>query len=150
MKVIFKFGIRTYSGTVDEMTFGSYRKNTVCIGRKYVVPTLTANNGLMGEVVKNLAAIYAQCSTAYKADLKLYAQRNSVNVPAGKIPPNAYAIFIKMLYKFSELDSGHIDLASVTFEDLQTVGADIASVADAVASGYLDNVKDADLLVAVM
>ncbi len=150
MKVIFKFGIRTYSGTVDEMTFGSYRKDTVCIGRKFVMPQLTANNGVMGEKIKNLAAIYAQCTPAYKADLKVYAHRNSANVPEGKIPPNAYAIFIRMLFKFAELDSGHIDLATVSYEDLQTVGADIASVADAVASGYLDSVKDADQLVAVM
>ncbi len=38
MKVKFKYGIQTYSGTVDEMTFGSYRKGTLCIGRKYVIP----------------------------------------------------------------------------------------------------------------
>ncbi len=150
MKVIFKFGIKTYSGTVDEMTFGSYRKDSLCIGRKYVTPILTANNTLMGAVMKNLAAVFGACSPDYKADLKVYAQRNSANVPNGKIPPTSYAIFVKMMYLFSELDEGHVDLATVTYTDLQTLGGDIASVADAVENGYLASVVDADELTANM
>ncbi|PKN72130.1 MAG: hypothetical protein CVU50_08280 [Candidatus Cloacimonetes bacterium HGW-Cloacimonetes-3] len=150
MKVIFKFGIKTYSGTVDEMTFGSYRKHSLCIGRKYVTPVLTANNTLMGSVMKNLAEVYRDCSELYKADLKTYALRNSANIPSGKIPPTSFAIFVKMLYLFSELDEGHIELSTVTYSDLQTLGGDIASVADAVENGYLANVVDADELTANM
>jgi hypothetical protein len=150
MKVIFKFGIKTYSGTVDEMTFGSYRKHSLCIGRKYVTPKLTANNTLMGTVMKNLADVYGDVSSDYKDDLKVYAQRNSANIPSGKIPPTSFAIFVKMLYLFSELDSEHIDLATVTYSDLQTLGGDIASIADAVENGYLANVVDADELTATM
>ncbi len=150
MKVKFKFGIRTYSGTVDEMTFGSYRKHSVCIGRKYVTPILTANNTLVGSVMKNLAKVYSACSEGFKADLKLYAYRNTANVPAGKIPPNAYAIFVRLMYNFAEADSEHIDLATITHSDLQTVGSDIATVADAVANGYLANVANANMLTATM
>jgi hypothetical protein len=150
MKVKFNFGIRTYSGTVDEMTFGSYRKHSLCIGRKFVIPRLTANNTLVGSVMKNLAKVYSACSEGYKADLKVYAYRNTANVPAGKMPPNAYAIFVKMMYLFAESDSEHIDLETITHSDLQTVGTDIATVADAVSNGYLANVPDADELVAIM
>ena len=34
MKVKFKYGIQTYSGTVDEMVYGSYRDGKLCIGRE--------------------------------------------------------------------------------------------------------------------
>lgn len=150
MKVRFKYGIKTYSGTLDEMTFGSYRKGKLCIGREYVVPTLTANNTSMGAVCKNLAAVFGDCSPDYKDDLKIYAGLNVVNVPKTKLPPTSFAIFMKMMYLFSELDEGHVDLATVTYTDLQTLGGDIASVADAVENGYLADVDGAELLTANM
>ena len=150
MKVKFKFGIQTYSGTVDEMTFGSYRKNSLCIGRKYVTPKLTENNTSMGAKLKNLAIVYGSVTSGYLDELKTYAGLNSVNVPKTKLPPTAFAIFVKMLYLFSELDSGHIDLATVTYTDLQTLGTDIASIAAAVENGYLASVAGADELTTVM
>ena len=91
MKVKFKFGIQTYSGTVDEMTFGSYRKNSLCIGRKYVTPKLTDNNTSMGAKLKNLAIVHGSVTSGYLDELKTYAGLNSVNVPKGKLP-------LKLLY----------------------------------------------------
>ena len=70
MKVNFKYGIKTYSGTMDEVTYGSYRKNTICIGRKYVKPRLTDQNALVGGKMKNLAIIYNDVSESYKQELK--------------------------------------------------------------------------------
>ena len=95
MKVNFKYGIRTYSGSMDEMTYGSYRKNTICIGRKKVIPRITENNTLIGSKTKNLAAIYASISGNYKQELKQYAQLNIVNVPKGNMPPNGFAFGLK-------------------------------------------------------
>ncbi len=67
MKVNLKYGIKTYSGTIDEMTYArSYRKNTICIGRKYVKPRLTDQNTLIGSKMKNLAIIYEDVSDSYK------------------------------------------------------------------------------------
>ena len=150
MKVQFKYGIKTYTGTLDEMTYGSYRDDSLCIGRKYVIPAATAQNASLTAISKNLASVYASCSAAYKADLKVYARKHASRVPAGKLPPSAYAIFVRMMYLFSELDSGHVDLASVSHADLQTIGSDIASIADAVGSGYLPEVPGADTLTAEM
>ena len=49
MKVKFKYGIQTYSGTIDEMVYGSYRDDKLCIGREYVYPTPEReNNALLG------------------------------------------------------------------------------------------------------
>lgn len=150
MKVTFKYGIKTYSGTVDEMTYGSYNDGGVCIGRKHVTPNITANNTLRGTIMKNLGAIYGSLSSSYKDDLKVYAQKHAALVPADKIAPTTFAIWMRMMYLFSELDSGHVDLATVTYTDLQTVGADIASIAEAVVNGYLPEVSGADSLTATM
>lgn len=150
MKVTFKYGIKTYSGTLDEMTYGSYNDGGLCISRKHVTPALTANNTLRGAIMKNLSAIYGSLSSSYKDDLKTYARKNAANVPSHKLAPTSFAIWMKMMYLFSELDSGHVDLSTVTYTDLQTVGADIASIALAVVNGYLAEVSGADTLTAIM
>ncbi|PKN71971.1 MAG: hypothetical protein CVU50_09280 [Candidatus Cloacimonetes bacterium HGW-Cloacimonetes-3] len=150
MKVRFKYGIKTYTGTADEMTYGSYRNGSLCIGRKYVMPRTTTQNTSMGAKIKNLANVFGDCSTGYKDDLKVYAGKYQALVPAGKLAPTSFAIFVKMMFLFSKLDEGHVDLATVTHTDLQTLGGDIASIADAVENGYLPNVPDADELTADM
>ena len=150
MKVKFNYGIRTYSGTIDEMTFGSYRKDTVCISRKYVNPRLTENNTQKGTITKNLATVWADVSSGYKDEMKTYAQGNAVNVPKDMLPPTSFAIWMKMLFLFSKLDSGHIDLSTVTYTDLQTVGEDILSIAVAVENDYLQAVEGADELITNM
>mgnify|MGYP000875707502 CR=1 FL=1 len=146
MKVRFKYGIRTYSGTADDMTYCSYRKGTVCIGRKHTSPRITAQNTSMGVIMKNLAKVYSECSAGYKAELKTYASKYEALVPKNKVAPGAYPIFVKMMFLFAELDAEHIDLATITHSDLLTVGTDIQSVADAVANSYLPNVSGADEL----
>jgi len=150
MKVNFKYGIRTYSGSMDEMTYGSYRKNTICIGRKKVIPRITENNTLIGSKTKNLAAIYASISGNYKQELKQYAQLNIVNVPKGNMPPNGFALWVKMMFKFEKSDPEHIDLTTLTYTDLQTVGDSIISIASAVTNGFLAKVPGADTLTANM
>lgn len=150
MKVKLKYGIRTYSGTTDGMTYCSYRKGTVCIGRKHTLPRPTAQNTSMGIIMKNLAKVYAAVSPGYKADLKTYAARYEKKVPSNKVAPGAYPLFVKMLFLFAELDAEHVDLATITHSDLLTVGSDIMSIADAVDNGYLPNVSGAAELTATL
>jgi len=150
MKVKFNYGIRTYSGTLDEITFGSYFKDSVCIARKYVTPRPTTNNALFGTTAKNLATVYGDLSVGYLDELKTYAQKNQANTPKGKLPPTAYAIWVKMMFLFSELGEGHIDLSTITYSDLQTVGEDILNIAAAVENGYLASVPGADALTSNM
>ena len=150
MKAKFKYGIATYSGTIDEITFGSYRKDTVCIARKYVIPRLTEHNTQMGSQLKNLATVWADVSSGYKDELKIYAAKNLANTPKGKLPPTSFSIWVQMLYLFSELDGGHIDLATLAYSDLATVGEDILSIASAVENGYLASVPGADSMITNM
>ncbi|MDD4223400.1 MAG: hypothetical protein PHD87_02305, partial [Candidatus Cloacimonetes bacterium] len=68
MKVKFKYGIATYSGTIDEMVYGSYRDDKLCIGREYVYPRLTEYNAAIGGAGANLAILWASGSAEYKAN----------------------------------------------------------------------------------
>ena len=140
----------TYSGTIDEITFGSYRDDTVCIARKYVIPRLTSNNTLMGTTLKNLAAVWSDVSVGYKDELKIYAAKNVANIPRGFLAPTSFSIWVKMLFLFHELDEGHIDLSTITYTDLLTVGDDIINIAAAVENGYLEKVDGADELTSNM
>lgn len=150
MKVTFKYGIKTFSGTLDDMTFGSFREASLCIGRKYVIPTLTANNTAKGTITKNLAEIWSGVSSGYKTDLKAYAAKNAANIPKGQLAPTCFAIWMQMLYLYSKLDEGHVDLSTVTLNDLQTLATDIGTVKDAVLNGYLHEVPGSELLTATM
>ncbi|MCB5285637.1 MAG: hypothetical protein LHW45_08625 [Candidatus Cloacimonetes bacterium] len=141
MKVKFKYAIRTYSGTIDEMVYGSYRDDKLCIGREYVYPRLTANNEALGSVGSNLATLWANASAEYKADLKEYGLRNgSQNIPKTQLPPTNYALWIKLMYAWKE-DTPSVDLATLTVEDFELAGDTAATVKNAIDSGYLDPVS---------
>ncbi|MDD3144286.1 MAG: hypothetical protein PHG32_08835 [Candidatus Cloacimonetes bacterium] len=141
MKVKFKYAIRTYSGTIDEMVYGSYRDDKLCIGREYVYPRLTTNNALVGSVGSNLATLWANASAEYKADLKEYGLRNgSQNIPKTQLPPTNYALWIKLMYAWHE-DNPSVDLSTLTVEDFELGGASVSTVKNAIDNGYLDPVS---------
>jgi hypothetical protein len=143
MKVKFKYGIATYSGTIDEMVYGSYRDDHLCIGRNYVYPTLTAQNETLGSIGANLKLLWATVSAGYKADLKTYAQRNgNQNVPVSQMPPNSYALFIKLMYAWQKDDPEHVDLSSVTNSDVDSLGAKINTVKNCVLNGMLPGITN--------
>jgi len=147
MKVKFKYGIITYSGTLDEMSYGSFRQHTLCIGRKYVKPAPTEQNAIMGAIMKNLSKIYAEADGGYIQDLGVYAVRNGKqNVPKGQLIPTRYAIFVKMMFAWQESDPEFVDLSAVTIEDIVTHEAPVISVKDAVDADLLARVMDYDEL----
>jgi len=147
MKVRFKFGIKTFSGTADEMTYGSYAKNTLCLGRQYVTPDYTANNQHVGAIGKNLASVFKAAAAEYVADLKTYATRNGKeNFHYGELAVTAYPLFVKMMFAWAKTDPTHIDLTAITVADIVTRDADVRTVKRAVDAGYLPHISDyADL-----
>lgn len=141
MKVKFKYGIRTYSGTVDEMTYGSYRKGRVCIGRRYVIPKATAQNVTFGEGGSNLAKIWRAASADYKADFKRYAELYGQHVVKGnKLPPTSYGLFIKAMNNWAKNEQPPVELGVMQIEDVSTLGAPINTVTSCVESGFLPSV----------
>jgi len=151
MKVKLKYGISAYSGTIDEITFGSYKDGTICIARKWVLPRATEYNETLGNIAVNLSALYADISAGYKADLKTYATLyGQQKADRRKLNPSAYALFIKMMYAFAEITGESVDLSSITCNDIQTLFTDLASIATAIEAGYLPNVSGADALTEVI
>ncbi|PKN79668.1 MAG: hypothetical protein CVU48_04515 [Candidatus Cloacimonetes bacterium HGW-Cloacimonetes-1] len=148
MKVKFNFGIKTYSGTVDEFTYGAYRQGNICIGRKFVMPVLTEQNTTIGNIMKNLSTVYKEADPDYKGNLKTYSVLNGrENVPKTMLAPTAYAIFVKMMFAWQKENSATVDLAVVTIEDIVSQPAPVINVYGAIEAGYLHDVSGSESLV---
>lgn len=151
MKVTLKYGIASYSGTIDDITFGSYKNDTLCIGRKWVMPRLTEQNTVMSMIAKNLSTLYGLCSAEYKSDLRTYAyQYGKEHSAKDKMYPNAYSIFVKMMFAFKKANEASVTLDTITYSDIQSLFPDVSTIAGAVDSGYLPNTTGAELLDAEM
>ena len=142
MKVKFKYGIRTYSGTADEMTYGSYRNHMICIGRVYVKPNISEHHLRMKDIMANLGYLYNAATEGYRNDLKAYAIRNRKNISKYQIPPTAYAIFTRIMHAWARESEGLINLADVTYEDIQATEAPVWKVKDAIDAGYIKKVRN--------
>ena len=144
MKVLFNYAVRTYSGTIDNMVYGSYQKNMFCIGRKYIYPTLTDNNKDFGKVAENLADCYNDTSGAYQDDVKDYAGRlkTKIGQKAKKLALTSYAIFIRMMYAWQASDPDHVDLATITVGDIVLADAPVLTVATAIEADLMPKVPD--------
>lgn len=146
MKVKHSIGVSQWSGKAGNEVFMPSTKEGMSYRRVMVVPTLTEQNTKAGAIIKNLADIWSSVSSGYKDELAQYGVQYQALPLYGSSwkerTKSAFAIWVKMLYLFSELDAGHVDLETVTYSDLQTVGADINSVGNALSSGYLPAVPN--------
>ena len=150
MKVLFKYGIGGMAGTIDEGVYRFTTNKTGSIMRKYTYPRLTSNNKLRGSIMKNMATVWNSVSSSYKDDMKVYCAIWNTTYKDTNDPfspeRSSFAMFLDMMYLFSELDSGHVDLSTVTYTDLLTVGADIVNIHTAITNGYLQPVSGSDHL----
>lgn len=116
------------------------------IARKYVTPTITANNHLRGNQMKNLALVWKSARSQYKADyaayLALYRQEHPVTNETDQNPNNAFALFIKACFKWNKQNPIENDLAMVTAEDIIDKNIALKSVKDSVDAAYLLPVSD--------
>ncbi|HQM79627.1 MAG TPA: hypothetical protein PKV12_02840 [Candidatus Syntrophosphaera sp.] len=148
MKVKFKYGIRTYSGKLDELVFSSYRKGKLCIAREFVYPRITPHNNEIGSVGKNLGLLWAEGSDEFKSQLAMYAKLNATeNVPANQWAPNAYALWVQLMHKWAA-DHDDVDLKTLTVEDFAVTGITVSTVKNCVLNGYLKPVTGYDTMTA--
>lgn len=147
-KVIYKYGIGAMAGTIDGMVHRMSHTRLGSIARKWVMPRLTSNNELFGNVGANLRLLWDEFSSGWKNDLKTYAQRwFSAHASEYEFDPvrSRYAFYCKLMYAWQRDDPTHIDLTTLNAEDLASLGTPIATVKAAVESGYLpmiDNYSD--------
>lgn len=144
MKVLFKYGIGAFSGTISDGVYSMTKNQTGSYMRKWVKPRLTSNNTLFGTIAKNLAAVWADVSVGYKDEMNSYVdiwntEYNDPNNPFSA-RMTSFGCWIRMIHLFSDGDESHVDLSTVTYTDLQTLGTDILSISAAIDNGYMDNV----------
>lgn len=150
MKVKFKYGIGSYSGTLDLATFYETKNGNASFMRRWVKPRQTDNNVELGAVGKNLALIWAEASANYKADMETYCQlynayfKDDENVFQANI--SKYAMFTKMFYAFAKASGSAVDLKSLSYGDLDTLFPEVTNLASACDEGFLPFVPGAELL----
>ncbi len=149
MKVTFKYNIGTYSGTLNGMTYGNFRDGNLCIGRQWVQPLVTPQQTALGTIAKNLSDLYAEASSAWKADLKTYTHKYGKEyVGKTELPPSSYALFMKLLYAYRDFAAPNVDLDTLAFGDLETLVAPFLTIKGAVDAGLLPAVTGFDALIA--
>ena len=143
MKVKFRFGIKSYSGTLDELNYANYEDRSVVIGR--MLPTnreMTAQNENLGSKSSKISDFYLGTSDGYKADLKAYAKKMyNLKAYKNKLAGSGYTAFIKMMWAASQIVTNPIDIDSLSIDDL-SMGSynDISSVKTAIDKGFLPKV----------
>lgn len=148
MKVYHKYAVGAYSGTIDDSVFYATKTRTRSIMRRWVMPRLTVNNTLLGDIGKNLAVLWGDGSADYKADLKTYTERYFGETPSedgfdGNRSP--YANWVRLMYAWAD-DNPSVDLKTLTAADLGVTGSAVSSVKNAVDNGYLPMISNyADL-----
>lgn len=153
MKVVFKYAVGSYSGTLDLAVFYPTKNGNASYMRKWVKPTETAQNTVIANATKNLAAIYSACSAGYLANLATYTSKYNTEKNDGTPfwrPKTSFNIFIMMMYKFADINGEGVDLTSITLNDLSSLFTELTSIAGAVTAGYLPEVTGAEALLVKM
>lgn len=143
----------TVTGIIGRVTTGVYyRAKSTVFGylRSWAYPTITTNMHTKGSYLKNIQLLWNAINPLYIADLKAYGLLYE-NLPVYGDPyatrtKSCFAIWYKLLYAWSVAEAPAIDLATLTYEDLGTLGFPTALV-DAIDAGYLPEVpgyKDLD------
>ena len=145
MKVNLQNCMRAYSGKLGNVVYCSYYNYRLCLGRRYVSPTLGKQHLKMKEINLNLNALYLTANPDYREDWKKYALRNAMENTSRskgvqKRMPSAKALFVQCMWKWAKANPGLVDLQSVSLEDMVRLESPLLSVSACVEAGYLKKV----------
>ena len=144
MKVTFKYGIGTFQGKIDNSVFWPQKSGLASVMRKFTYPTLTSQNETIGLIGKNLALIWSQILSGWKADIYTYAQRYYTQYGSEDMFDPArspYAFYTKVMWNWYKDDPDNIDLSTITMEDIEATGTDkIHTVRICIENGYLRSI----------
>jgi hypothetical protein len=143
MKVIYTRAIKTLSGKMGKFVHTNKLVGEKAVVRKYVKPRLTENNQNIGNIMKNVSAVWKTCSDGFKNDLKTYTLKSKEYSSGDEIPAvTNFANFIKLLYRFRETNP-NVDLVGGTKDELEEAGIP-TNVADVVNQGLLEPIPDSE------
>ena len=144
MKVTFKYGIGTFQGKIDNSVFWPQKSGLASVMRKFTYPTLTSQNTKIGKIGKNLALIWSQISSGWKADISTYAQRYYTQYGSEDMFDPArspYAFFTKVMWNWYKDYPDIIDLSTITMEDIEaSITYKIYNVKNCIENGYLRSI----------
>ncbi len=151
MKVKFRFGIKSYSGTVDDFNYANFPDRNVVIGR--MVPEsreITTQNEVIGNTSNKIAQFYSQVSSAYKQDLELYSLKlYKQKEYQGQLAGNKYSSFTKIMWAASKDPDLPVNLDALNIDDANLGSYDnILTVKTAVEKGYLPKIDGYEELTA--
>ena len=142
MKVTFKYGIGTFQGKIDNSVFWPQKSGLASVMRKFTYPTLTSQNETIGLIGKNLALIWSQILSGWKADISTYAQRYYTQYGSEDMFDPArspYAFYTKAMWNIYKDDPDNIDLSTITIEDIRARD-DMQTVKTCIENGYLRSI----------
>ncbi len=145
MKVKFRYGIKSYSGTLDELVFAAYEDRNVVIGRE--LPSgfeRQAQHDVIANYSVKLGEFYRGLSEGFKSDLAAYSkQMYNLKAYSKKIAGSGYSVFVKMIWAASKDANSPVDVMSLSVDDISAGAYSmIESVKVAVDNGYLPLVED--------
>ena len=147
MRVKFKYKIQSYSGTLDNIVFGSYRSGKICIARKYFYPKRTEQNTSFGLISKNIAKLWKAGSEGFKTQLKIYSRWYKIyNSANNSSPPGAYSLWVKIIYEWAKNEN--INLKNISLEEFLILGTAIHTIINCVDNGYLTPIPNYEVLTA--
>jgi hypothetical protein len=97
-------------------------------------------------IALNLDSLYKDANPLYIGDLKSYSAKNSkehkprIKEKASTMP-SAKSLFIQCMWAWQKTDPEHIDLKSVTIDDMVTMSSPVCQVVKCVDEGYLKRVS---------
>ncbi|OQC35397.1 MAG: hypothetical protein BWX63_02391 [Bacteroidetes bacterium ADurb.Bin041] len=142
MKVTFKYGIGTFLGKIDNSVFWPQKSGLASVMRKFTYPTLTIQNERIGLISKNLALIWHQIRSGWRADIYTYALRYYTQYGSEDMFDPArspYAFYTKAMWNMYKDDPDNVDLSTITIEDIRA-NDDMQTVKKCIENGYLRSI----------
>jgi hypothetical protein len=147
MKVKFKYGIKSYSGTLDDLVYANYKKCNMVIGRRLVEREDTDQNRIIGNGGVKISSIYKLLREEYKQDLAKYAKRRGeLESSQGKLVANRFMVFVKLCYAACQGMNHSSDVASLSLDDF-SISVGLMNVKSAIEAGYLEEIDSYDDLI---
>ncbi len=144
MKVKFNFGIKSYSGRIDDIIFANFADKSVVLARKLPLKRkLTEQNKVIRERMKRISTLYSVISEGYKNDLTAYCREmNRLEKYKNQLNIGRFGIFTKMLWAAYKDSQNPLSLDDLSPDNLILgVYSQINTVSTAIENGYLPRVK---------
>jgi len=153
MRAQFKYGIGSFSGTIDDMVFRPVKSKSGSYVRKYASPKLSEQHLNFGKISKNLISLYYSCSPSYISDLKLYTIRyfNQIKHSSGfDVSHSSFSVFTKILWALKRKYPDDIDLSDIDLRFIYNHDLPCLSILYSINAGLLPRVNPCQDLICQM